>query len=77
MKFTNEISGTGRNGNNLTIRVGDKITAVALDGAAFDDVVRTCFMQHDSLGNVYPAVVLTTRSWSALGDIVSTKGGAL
>ncbi len=35
-----------------------------------EDVVRMCFIQTDTLGNSFPAVVLTEHSWTPLSHVL-------
>jgi len=70
MKTTNEICGIDAKMEARTYRTGDKVV-VHTNSNIGDvvDVVRSCFIQQDSLGDSYPAVVLTTLSWAAVSDI--------
>ncbi len=72
MTMTNEITGTGRNGARLTVRVGDRVRFDTNSNLGVrEDIVRACFVQTDSLGNSFPAVVLMEHSWTALTSIVA------
>lgn len=62
------ITGTNRNGKTITLTIGDRIRFVRPDNVVVEDVVRDCFTHHDTLGDCYPAVVLTEHSWTPLSS---------
>ena len=65
------IDGTDQNGQPVTVWVGDKVRFDTHSNIGIrEDVVRECFMQDDSLGNSFPAVVLTEHSWTRLSHIL-------
>jgi hypothetical protein len=69
--MTTTITGTNRRGNRITVKVGDRIRFDTNSNIGVrEDVVRACFIQHDSLGNSYPAVVLTEHSWTPLAHVL-------
>ena len=73
MNITNGICGTNKLGRFVHVKTGDRVRAVALDGNEFTDVVRGGFMQHNTLGHTFPAVILTVRSWVALSDLLPNE----
>lgn len=69
------IDGIDKNGRAVTVWLGDRVQFDTNSNIGIrEDVVRMCFMQHDSLGNSYPAVVLTEHSWTALSSIIQVLG---
>jgi hypothetical protein len=65
------ISGLNKAGKSMTVKAGDRVKFDTNSNIGIrEDVVRECFMQHDSLGNVFPAVVLTEHSWTPLSSIL-------
>jgi hypothetical protein len=69
------IDGTGQNGQAITVWLGDKVRFDTHSNIGIrEDVVRMCFIQHDTLGNSFPAVVLTEHSWTPLSHILEVLG---
>ena len=65
------ITGLTQNGIMLTVKVGDRVRFDTHSNIGIrEDVVRTCFIQTDTLGNAFPAVVLTEHSWTPLSHIL-------
>lgn len=69
--MTNSIIGYNQAGTAITVKVGDRIRFDTNSNIGVrEDIVRECFIQTDSLGNSFPAVVLTEHSWTPLASIV-------
>lgn len=65
------IDGINQNGQTITVCVGAKVRFDTHSNIGIrEDVVRTCFIQQDTLGNSFPAVVLTKHSWTPLSHIL-------
>lgn len=65
------ITGLNQAGKAMTVKVGDRVRFDTNSNIGIrEDVVRMCFIQTDSLGNVFPAVVLTEHSWTPLSSIL-------
>ncbi len=66
------ISATTKHLGKVTVHVGDRVRFVRLDGVVVEDVVRDCFYQTCSADPrlLFPAVVLTEHSWTALSSLV-------
>lgn len=55
-----------------TLTPGTRVRFVRLDWVVAEDVVRgNIFIQHDTLGNTFPAVGLTEHSWTRLDHIIA------
>ena len=71
MKTTRSIDGINNNGNAIDVWVGDRVRFDTNSNLGIrEDVVRECFIQTDSLGGSFPAVVLTHYSWTPLARII-------
>jgi hypothetical protein len=69
--MASNIHGNGKNGQEISVKVGDRVRFDTNSNIGIrEDVVRTCFMQTDSLGSTYPAVVLTEHSWTPLSHVM-------
>ena len=65
------ITGLNKSGKAITVKAGDRVRFDTNSNIGIrEDVVREAFIQHDSLGHSFPAVVLTEHSWTALTSII-------
>jgi hypothetical protein len=71
MRKPKSISGKDQHDKAITVSVGDRVRFDTHSNIGVrEDIVRECFIQSDTLGNWFPAVVLTEHSWTPLSSVL-------